>query len=108
MGRGRPVARHGGARRRSQRQRRADMSRVAVAAARLDDGELDRAWAAALRGDADTLAATLARAMPTRTTASEDERTHSHERASSPWRDSSWLFGRRAFKRTQASGDDDE
>lgn len=94
------------ARRRRSAARAEEVGRVASAASRLDDGELDRAWTAALRRDTSTLDLTLARTMPrdTPTPSGRVDRAHSKQRT--PWRDSSWLFGRRAFDRTNSTEDD--
>ena len=88
---------------RTRAARRRDVDALARAAARLDDDELDRAWVAALRGDVSTVERTLARTThPTPTEVVRPGHTRS------PWRDSSWLFGRRAFgaPRDDGSGGD--
>jgi hypothetical protein len=75
------------------RGRKARCERIKRAAAHLDNVSLDRAWEAALRGDLEAVYERLDPYMDrngsTRTTS---------------WRESSsWLFGRKTFKRSGRS-----
>jgi hypothetical protein len=74
----------------NNRERRKFREKLRVAAAHLDDVELEGAFQAALRGDMEEVARRMARVSDTNSEASQ----------TISWRESSsWLFNRRAFQK---------